>query len=112
MSRIQMFITIAVVVLGTVLTRFLPYMVFTEGREIPMTVKYLGRVLAPAVFGLLVIYCLRNVNFTGDMFGLPDIISLIVVAALYIWKRGMLLPMAGGTVCYMILIRMLPLVMQ
>ncbi|MDD7408427.1 MAG: AzlD domain-containing protein [Anaerovoracaceae bacterium] len=112
MTAQQTAITIAAVIFGTVLTRFLPYMVFSEGREIPETVKYLGRVLAPAVFGMLVIYCLRNVDFTGAMFGLPEIISLLVVIGLYVWKGGMLIPMAGGTACYMILIRLLPMIFQ
>jgi branched-subunit amino acid transport protein AzlD len=112
MTTTQMVITIAVVILGTVLTRFLPYLVFSEGREIPSSVRYLGVVLAPAVFGLLVVYCLRNVDFTGGTFGIPEIISIIVVILLYIWKKGMLIPMAGGTACYMILIRVLPMIMQ
>lgn len=104
MPLYQQFITIGVAVLGTVLTRFLPYIVFPEGKKIPRVINYLGKVLAPAVFGLLVIYCLRNVNFAGAHHGLPELISIAVVIALFIWKRGMILPMAGGTVCYMLLV--------
>ena len=104
MPLYQQFITIGVAVLGTVLTRFLPYILFPEGKKIPRVINYLGKVLAPAVFGLLVIYCLRNVNFAGAHHGLPEFISIAVVIALFIWKRGMILPMAGGTVCYMLLV--------
>lgn len=104
MPLYQQFITIGVAVLGTVLTRFLPYIVFPEGKKIPRVINYLGKVLAPAVFGLLVIYCLRNVNFAGAHHGLPELISIAVVIALFIWKKGMILPMAGGTVCYMLLV--------
>jgi branched-subunit amino acid transport protein AzlD len=104
MPLYQQFITIGVAVLGTVLTRFLPYILFPEGKKIPRVINYLGKVLAPAVFGLLVIYCLRNVNFAGAHHGLPELISIAVVIALFIWKRGMILPMAGGTVCYMLLV--------
>lgn len=104
MPLYQQFITIGVAVLGTVLTRFLPYILFPEGKKIPRVINYLGKVLAPSVFGLLVIYCLRNVNFAGAHHGLPELISIAVVIALFIWKRGMILPMAGGTVCYMLLV--------
>lgn len=104
MPLYQQFITIGVAVLGTVLTRFLPYILFPEGKKIPRVINYLGKVLAPAVFGLLVIYCLRNVNFAGAHHGLPELISIAVVIALFVWKRGMILPMAGGTICYMLLV--------
>ena len=104
MPLYQQFITIGVAVLGTVLTRFLPYILFPEGKKIPRVINYLSKVLAPAVFGLLVIYCLRNVNFAGARHGLPELISIAVVIALFVWKKGMILPMAGGTVCYMLLV--------
>ncbi len=107
MTAMQQVITILVVVAATVMTRFLPYLIFSEKRPVSDTVRYLGKVLAPAVFGLLVVYCLKNVSFTGGTFGIPEIISLMVVILLYRWKRDMLVPMAGGTICYMVLIRVL-----
>lgn len=105
MSTVQMWITIACVTGATILTRFLPYILFPEGKKIPDTVNYLGKVLGPAVFGLLIVYCFRNVSWTSGTFGLPELIAAAVTVVLYIWKRGMILPMAGGTICYMILIR-------
>lgn len=103
----QQLITILVVILGTVATRFTPYLVFSETRPIPPVIKYLGKVLAPAVFGLLVVYCLRNVSVTGGSHGVPELVSLMVVTGLYVWKRDMLVPMAGGTLCYMVLIHLI-----
>ncbi len=103
----QQLITILVVILGTVTTRFTPYLVFSETRPIPPVIKYLGKVLAPAVFGLLVVYCLRNVSVTGGSHGVPELVSLLVVTGLYVWKRDMLVPMAGGTLCYMVLIHLM-----
>ena len=107
MTISQMIITIILVIAATVLTRFLPYIIFREGKEIPGTVQYLGKVLAPAVFGLLIIYCLRNVNFAAGNHVVPEIISIAAVIALYQIKHDMLVPMAGGTVLYMILIRIM-----
>ena len=105
MTGTQVFITIAVVVAATMLTRFLPYICFPQGRKTPKYVNYLGKVLAPAVFGLLVVNCLRNVNFTGGSFGIPEIIAVLVVIITFVWKRQMLLSMASGTLLYMLLVQ-------
>lgn len=107
MTSEQMAVTVAVAIAGTVITRFLPYVVFSEGRPVPQTVRYLGQVLPAAVFGLLVVYCLRNVDVLGGSHGIPEAVSLAVAAALYPWRRDMLVPMAGATACYMVLIRVL-----
>lgn len=107
MSAEEQAITLLVVVLGTILTRFLPYLVFSEGRRIPQVITDLGRLLPPAVFGLLVVYCLRNVDVAALVQMLPTAIALFVTALLYFRQRGMMLPMAGGTVAYMIMLRMM-----
>lgn len=107
MTGEQMAITVVVAIVGTVTTRFLPYALFSEERPVPRTVRYLGQVLPAAVFGLLVVYCLKGVDVTVGTHGIPEAVSLAVVAALYAWRRDMLVPMAGGTVCYMVLVRLL-----
>ncbi len=105
MTLAQQIITIAMVVLATVITRFLPFIVFPSGKPTPKYVQYLGKVLPAAVFGLLVIYCLKSVDVTAWSYGLPELISIAVVAGLHLWKRQMLLSIAGGTVCYMLLVQ-------
>lgn len=106
MTLTQQIITIGMVVLGTMITRFLPFLVFPAGKPTPKYVQYLGRVLPSAVFGLLVVYCLREVNPLAGSHGLPELISIGVVVALHLWKRQMLLSIAGGTVCYMLLVQL------
>ncbi len=93
------------VILGTMTTRFLPFIVFPAGKPVPKYVKYLGKVLPAAVFGLLVVYCLKDVSVFSGSHGIPELISIAVVALLHIWKRQMLLSIAGGTVCYMLLVQ-------
>ena len=106
MTFTEQIITIAMVVLGTLITRFLPFLVFPAGKPTPKFVKYLGRVLPPAVFGMLIIYCLKNVSiFTGSR-GIPELIAIAVTAGLHLWKRQMLLSIAGGTVVYMLLVQL------
>ena len=106
MTTAQQFLTIAMVILGTLATRFLPFLLFPSGKPTPKCIEYLGKVLPAAMFGLLVVYCLRNVSpFTGSC-GLPELIALSSVAALHIWKRNMLLSIAAGTACYMLLVQL------
>ena len=106
MSVQEQVITIAMVVLGTVLTRFLPFLLFPAGRPTPKYIRYLGAVLPGAVFGLLVVYCLKNVSVLAGSHGLPELIAIAVVVALHRWKGQMLLSIAGGTVCYMLLVQL------
>ena len=101
MTLTQQIITIAVIVLGTMLTRFLPFLIFPAGKETPGYIRYLGKVLPAAVFGLLVIYCLKDVSLFQGSHGLPELLSITLVVILHKWKRQMLLSIAGGTVLYM-----------
>ena len=106
MTLEQQMITILMVVLGTMLTRFLPFILFPAGKPTPKYVQYLGKVLPAAVFGMLIVYCLKDVNiFTGNH-GLPELISIAIVVVLHFWKRQMLLSIAGGTICYMLLVQL------
>lgn len=105
MSLTQQIITIAMVVLATMLTRFLPFLVFPAGRPTPKYIQYLGKALPPAVFGLLVIYCLKNVSIFTGSHGIPELIAIVLVVVLHLWKRQMLLSIAGGTICYMLLVQ-------
>jgi len=105
MTLTQLLITIAMVSLGTIITRFLPFILFPAGRTTPKYIQYLGRVLPPAALGLLVIYCLKDVDFAGAAHGLPELIAMALVTALHFWKKNTLLSIAAGTVCYMALVQ-------
>lgn len=107
MTLTQQLITILMVILGTMLTRYLPFLLFPGDKPTPKYVQYLGTVLPAAVFGLLIVYCLKNVSFLTGSHGTPELISIAVVVVLHLWKRQMLLSIAGGTVCYMLLVQFL-----
>jgi branched-subunit amino acid transport protein AzlD len=106
MTLPQQIITIGLCVAGTMLTRFLPFLIFSPKRPTPKYIQYLGKVLPGAVFAMLVIYCLRNVSLFQGSHGIPEIIAIAVTAVLHLWKRQMLLSIAGGTVCYMLLVQL------
>lgn len=105
MSVTQQIIMIAIVAFGTMLTRFLPFLVFPSGKRTPKYVQYLGRVLPPAVLALLVIYSLKDVNLLVGSRGIPEFLAVGVVVLLHVWKRNMLLSIAGGTIVYMVLVQ-------
>ena len=92
--------------LGTMAMRFLPFVIFPAGKPTPKYISYLGRVLPGAIFAMLVVYCLKNVSFVSSPFGIPELIAIIVVVALHLWKKQMILSMAGGTVVYMLLVQL------
>lgn len=96
---------IAVIALVTAALRFLPFWIFRENRKTPPLVSYLGQVLPFAIMGMLVVYCLKDISFTGAPFGIPEMIGCTVVALLHIWKRNTLLSIGAGTVCYMLLVQ-------
>ena len=106
MTLTQEMITIALVALATMATRFLPFLVFSS-KNTPKYIQYLGRTLPAAVFGLLVVYCLKGVHVFTWSHGMPEFISVALVVALHLWRRQMLLSIAGGTVCYMLLVQFL-----
>lgn len=98
-------ITIGLCVLASVLTRALPFLLLSEKRPTPPLVRYLGNVLPAAVFGMLIVYCLKDTPFLGGHHGLPELAGIAVTALLHIRLRQMLLSIAGGTAVYMLLIQ-------
>ena len=105
MADIHSAVMIAVIALVTMALRFLPFLIFGENRRTPPLVTYLGQVLPYAIMGMLVVYCLKDVNLTSAPFGIPELISCVLVALLHFWKRNTLLSIGAGTVFYMLLVQ-------
>ena len=106
MTLSQQIVTIALCVAGTMLTRFLPFLVFSSKKPTPKYIQYLGKALPCAIFGMLVVYCLKNVSILSGSHGLPELIAIAATVAIHKWKNQMLLSIAGGTVCYMLLVQL------
>ncbi|MBQ2995760.1 MAG: branched-chain amino acid transporter permease [Oscillibacter sp.] len=103
MTALQMLLTVLALALGIQLTRWLPFWLFRK--EPPAVVSYLGGVLPCATMGLLVVYCLKGVEFLAPPHGVPELMAIAVVAALHRWKGNVLLSIAGGTALYMALVQ-------
>lgn len=101
----QTMIMVLVVALGTIVTRFLAFILFPENRPTPPYMEYLGKTLPFAAIGMLVVYCLKGITFTAGSRGLPEAIAIVTVVLLHWWKRNTLLSVATGTVLYMFLVQ-------
>ena len=107
MTLLQEIVTIGLCALATVLTRFLPFLIFRADKPAPKYIRYLGKALPAAIFGMLVVYCLKNVSVVTGNHGIPELIAIVSVVVLHLWKRNMLLSIGGGTICYMLLVQFL-----
>jgi branched-subunit amino acid transport protein AzlD len=105
LSPAQTIIIICMVAIGTMITRFLPFVLFKGTSSNNSYITYLGKVLPYSAIGLLVVYCLKDVSFKSPSFGLPEIISISVITALHNWKKNTLLSIGAGTILYMVLVQ-------
>lgn len=107
LTPLETLVTILAITLGTMITRFTPFILFPESKELPPIISYLGKVLPPAMMGLLVIYCLKNVSPIIAPHGIPEFIAIAVTSIIHIWKRNVLLSIGAGTIVYMFLIQVI-----
>ncbi len=97
-------VIVGIMAVFTFLLRALPFLVFQK--KTPKYIAYLGKVLPPAIIGMLVVYCLKDITLLSSPFGIPELIASLFVAALQIWKRNSVLSILSGTALYMVLIQL------
>jgi branched-subunit amino acid transport protein AzlD len=107
MNNLHIALTIAIIAAVTAALRFAPFLIFGGKRNVPKLIEDLSNALPAAIMGMLIVYCLRNVDIMSGSHGFPELIAIVVVAALHIWKKNTILSIATGTVVYMILIQTL-----
>lgn len=105
LTPLQTIIMILAVAFGTMVTRFLPFLLFPESKKQPKIILYLGHMLPPAMMGLLVVYCLKNISIVKAPHGIPEAIAIFVIVLLYKWKNNVLLSIGIGTAVYMFLVQ-------
>lgn len=101
----QALLIILVMGLATMSTRLLPVFIFGNKKKVPAFVAYLGNVIPYTAMGLLIVYCLRDVNILSAPHGLPELIAIAVVSLTYLWKRNTILSVVLGTALYMYLVQ-------
>ncbi len=110
MNTTQQIITILLIAASTMATRALPFILFPSQKHTPRFVKFLGKYLASAVFGMLVVYCMKDISFLNSNHGVPQIIGIIFCVLLHLWRKNIFLTIAGGTIFYMAIIRIMPMI--
>ena len=106
LNFIQSLLIVTMVALATQITRWTPFLIFSGSRKLPKVVEDLGRLLPPAMMGLLVVYSLRNTDLLSGSHGLPEAIAVAVTAGLHLRKRSTLLSILAGTAAYMLLVQL------
>ena len=106
LDTIHSLIIVAMVALATQITRWTPFLLFSGDKKLPKVVEDLGRLLPPAMMGLLVVYSLRSTDLLGGSRGIPEAIAVAVTAGLHLWRRNTLLSILAGTACYMLLVQL------
>ena len=101
MTSVQALITILAIAAGTQFTRWLPFWLFPEKKDPPAVVLYLGKMLPPAMMGLLTVYCFKNVSWLSGTHGAPELLASAAVVGLHLWKRKVLFYIGGGRVVYL-----------
>ena len=96
---------IAVMAIVTIELRFLPFIVFDHGEQLPEWITYLGKVLPPAIMSMLLVYCLRNINLVEGNHGFPEVICVGIAMLIHNWKRNTLLSIGVSTLLYMIIMQ-------
>ena len=125
MTITQQVIIVAAGVVATMLTRFIPFLVFRPGKPTPKYILYLGKVLPASVFALLVLYCLRHISLIKASISLNDgvdnwhfilsndtiaqLFSVFFTIAIHVWRKSIMWSIAAGTICYMTLLHLLRL---
>lgn len=103
LSTTQSIIIFGIIAIVTALIRVTPFVLFPEHKETPKYIEYLSKVLPNTIIAMLVVYCLKDVNFLVYPNALPEIISIIAIVILHVWKRNSLISIGGGTLIYMLL---------
>ena len=105
LDTVSSLIMIAAIAIATFATRAASFLVFPKGKEIPPKVVFIGKVLPPAIIGMLVVYCLRSTSVLAYPYGIPELISGLTVVILHLWKRNIFLSIGAGTILYMVLVQ-------
>lgn len=95
---------ILVMTIATFATRIMPF-VFFHGHSNHPTISYIAKYTPPMIMSILVIYVLKDVNFSDDI-GLYTVISVAVTIAIHLWRNNPLLSIFTGTFLYMFLVQM------
>lgn len=105
MNTMQTILIIFTAAFFTFITRAFPFILFSKTEQPPAIISYLGKILPAAVIAILIIYCMKTINFQSLSSFVPQLIASFIVVLLHLWKRNNLISIGMGTVCYMVMVQ-------
>lgn len=106
MSDLQLLMTVGAMAIATMLTRFLPFILFPDHKPIPPFVTFLADRLPYASLGMLVVYALKDVSVVESPYGLYELLSMALIALVHHWKSNTLLSISSGLLMYLLLVNL------
>jgi branched-subunit amino acid transport protein AzlD len=103
------YLLISILIMGAITysLRLAPFVLFKSSEQTPSLINYLGKAMPSAIITMLILYSIRHVDFIKFPSGIPESIGIFTVVALHLWKRQYILSILGGTICYMMLLRVM-----
>ncbi len=98
------YLLIGVVAFTTMFIRFCPFFVFKKTSKL---IDYLGEVLPFSIMAMLVVYCLKDINFVSYNGYVPEIVASLMTIIVHEFRHNILLSIIVGTIIYMVLINVL-----
>ena len=105
-SSLEIFIIILVIALSIIITRTLPHIIFSK-RDLPNILKYYEKYLPFSLMAILFCFCFSTVKFSIYPYGIPEILTLIVLTILQVWKRNLMLSILLVTIFYLLILNQL-----
>ncbi|MBN2403899.1 MAG: AzlD domain-containing protein [Spirochaetes bacterium] len=103
MTHAKIYIAIGIIGVITFFTRLFPF-VFLKKNPGP-AIEFFEKNIPPMIMLILVVYCLKEINWVVVPFGIPEILCIILTSILHIWKGNSILSIFSGTILYMLLIQ-------
>lgn len=88
------------------LERFFPFALFSK-KNPPKILNFIERYLPAMVIAVLIVYCLKDIQFTSAPFGSPYFIAIAVTIVLHLWLKNSMVSIFGSTIVFMILSRIM-----
>jgi branched-subunit amino acid transport protein AzlD len=104
MNAENVYLSVLVVAAVTLFTRAFPFLCYRKRRP-PEILGFIEDYIPPMIMVLLVLYCLKGIDWTAAPHGLPEVACILLVAGLQWWRENPLVSIFGGTFCYMFLVQ-------
>lgn len=102
MNDTQRLLMVLIMMVATMLTRFLPLLMFKK--ELPEKLQRIVNNLPYALMGLLVVYTLKDSFSVDNGYGYLEIIGLLVISIVYRLSNHVLLSIGCGLSVYLLII--------